>query len=114
MMATQIKDDGGVGSRGVIPLCNELNHYKKRTMAYTSKKIKLHNFKEINSAFKSRISTWRHENVDGANKDMKTYLTSLKSDGVNLIKSALEQHRCLKVNLVPHVTLENLEIVRER
>src|SRR5277367_4027974 len=82
-------------------------------MASSSKKIKLHNFKEIKTAFKSRVSTWRHVNVDGTNKDVKNYMQSIKSDGINLIKSALGQHRGLKVNLASYVTLENLEKDRE-
>jgi len=82
-------------------------------MASTSKKIKLHNFEEISTALKRRVSTWRHENVDGANKDVKNYMESIKLDGINLIKSALGQHRCLKVNLASYVTLDNLERERE-
>src|SRR5277367_3017267 len=82
-------------------------------MASTSKKIKLHNFKEIKTALKRRGSTWRHENVDGTNKDVKNYMKSIKSQGIQLIKSALGQHRCLKVNLASYVTLENLEIYQD-
>src|SRR5277367_63745 len=72
------------------------------------KKLKSHNFEELDSSYKCRIVTYRHTNTNH-NQDLPKYLAELQQEVLSLIKDQLEKHKALKVNLNISFVLKNLE-----
>src|SRR5277367_6678511 len=73
-----------------------------------AKKIKTYNFEIINTSYKSRIVTYRHNNKM-SNIDLDSYLDEIQGEVLSLISEQREIHGALKVNLVIALNLKNLE-----